>query len=138
MKKALRKYFLTISILLLTGYGCLHAISSQDFCRIPKEKTQGISTYFGHCHNAFIQSSITSKAVSRRKENPGIYYEEKEEECAKLFFTRAFEQPCDHLNAFSTKIFRSFFSELKLVLPTCEHWFYASSRRFSILRVMRI
>ena len=138
MKKAPRKYLLTVYILLLTSYGWLYAISNQDFCHFPQEKSQNDTAYFGSCRDAITQASVTTKAVSPKKENPRICYEEREEECGKLFYNKAYTQPGNYFTAFSPKTFRSSFSKIKLVEPSCEHWFYTSSHRFSILRVMRI
>ena len=138
MKKAPRKYLLTVCILLLTSYGWLYAISNQEFSIISHGKTQIFPAYSGFCHEAISQASITKKSVSGRKANSAIYYEEKEEECSRFFVLKTFTEPGARLNGLSPKTFRRFFPGVKLVLPTCEHWFYTSSQRFSILRVMRI
>lgn len=140
MRKALRKYLLTICILLLNGYSCLHAISNQDSTCNSTVNAQKSSVYSDFCNHSTVQTLISKQGLTSRKENPCIYSEEKEkeEECFKLVSTKTYNESGNYFTAFRTKISWGFFCNVKNRLPVYEHWFYSSSHRFSILQVIRI
>jgi len=138
MRNAFRKYLLTICILLLSGYGCSHAISSPDLSGI---KTAGIQKNAAHsdfCNAPGVRAVVSAKTLTNRKEAPGIYSEEKEEECNKTLYSRTYTIIVNYFAAFYPKISRDFSFNLKKHLSSCAHWFYASSHRYSALQVIRI
>jgi len=138
MKKALKKYLLTICILLLNGYGCLHAFSDPDSASYTAHGILANSLFSAFCDDPSIHSSIFTKAVSDRKDNPHIYYEETEEKIGKLFFLRTYTESGNYFTTFFSKVSGRFFDDVKTPLPVFEHWFYSSSHRYSALRVLRI
>ena len=140
MRKALRKYLLTICILLLNGYSCLYAIPSKDSASNSAVNVEKNSLYPDFCNHSTVQALISKQGLSSGKENPCIYLEEKEkeEECFKLISTKTYSESGNYFTPFRTKISWGFFGNVKNRLPVYEHWFYSSSHRFSILQVIRI
>ena len=140
MRKALRKYLLTICILLLNGYSCLYAVPNQDSVSNSTVNVQKNSLYPDFCNHSTIQALISKQGLSSGKGNPCFYSEEKEkeEECFKLVSIKTYNESGNYFTAYRTKISWGFFCNVNNRLPVYEHWFYSSSHRFSILQVIRI
>jgi len=136
--RALKKYLLTLFILLLNGYSCLDARTGQDFVfhasvNFP-QNTELVNAGNALDHQAF----ATDFALFDQKENFKICSEKNEEESDKLIFLKTFTAVSNYFTTLNSQSFKGLFIEKNNRVPVFEHWFYSSSHRFGILQMMRI
>lgn len=138
MKKASRKYLLTLVILLLGGYGYMHAGSSQNWMHESALRILQISLQDGTGAKLNSQTQYVRYSIPGIKDNNRIYSEENKEKNFKLNALKTFVQTGSYFTAFYLKISDRFFCNIQKNLPAIMHWFHASSSRYIVLRIFRI
>ena len=137
MKKELRKYLFTLCILLLNGYSFLNA--NPDQCQICYASTILKNPEYTESvlwkNSNFLTIRYTPTAT---KEKYKIYSEKEEEDSYEPFFARTYTLIGNYFAIFYKKISRCIFFDIKKRLFINAHWFYSSSHKNIILRVMRI
>ena len=116
----------------------MHASSSQQFGKLVSVKTQESAEYIGFLALQNIHNPVIGSASSCENEIHKIYFEKNEEESIKRILLKTFTHVSNYLTAFYTQSSISLFSDTKSRLSVVEHWFYSSSHRYNILRVLRI
>lgn len=138
MKKASRKYLLTLVILLLGGYGYMHAGSSQNWMHESALKILQISLQDVTGTKLNSPAQYLRYSIPGTKDNDRIYSEENKEKSFKLTALKTFVLTGSYFTAFYLKISDRFFCSLQNGLLLFTHWFHASSSRYIVLRVLRI
>lgn len=138
MRKELRKYLLTLCILLLNGYSSIYAKSCQNYIFDSSINNLKNSQNFNFALSKNYQTPAIGSSLSDQKENYKICSEKNEEEIDKLVSLKTFTAVSNYFSALYTHSSRCLFSQTKTHLPVFEHWFYSSSHRYDILRVLRI
>ena len=138
MKKALKKYILTLSILLLGGYGCLYSSSLQ------LQASPSPFTAFRLLEYCPGQSPVLHQTLHIRllrpvtKETIRIDSENKEKEYSQFVPFRKFLEISTYFTSFYTCIHRSFFTSPKLQVPFTGLRSCFFLGRYLVLQVIRI
>ncbi len=138
MTNALRTYFLLLSILLFSGYAFLHANARHN----PKQHSS--AKIFGSplFDNLDCASRSETHAIEctfpGKKEVFSFYFEKNEDENDRPVFSRTYLPVGNYFATFYTKISRALVGTVFSQITLAKHWFYSSSHRCIVLRVIRI
>jgi len=129
---------MTLVILLLGGYGYMHAGASQNWIHESALKMLKISLQDGTSTNLNSQTEYVRYSIPGVKDNDRIYSEENKEKNFKLTALKTFVQTGSYFTAFYLKISDRFLYRIQKSRPSFTHWFHASSSRYIVLGVFLI
>ena len=137
MFKVLKKYLPALIIFLLGGYIGMHDYSHQGSLKSAEAGFQikSAGAIFSGVHTPKNEYNAIGQGSKRRERS---YTEEDEKEGYDSLVPRTYGDVSTSFASFCFKSSNYFFPELKIHSLLSAHWFYASSFRYIILRVIRI
>ncbi|MEO6282010.1 MAG: hypothetical protein ABIN80_22450 [Dyadobacter sp.] len=138
MTKALKTYLLTLCTLLLSGYGFLYANVLLNSTPDSSIKFLEKSTYLFFSPNPECEAPAIRLASSDQDRGVKICFEKNEEENDNTVSAKTSTDVNNFFAAFYNRVSGYFYSNKTTHLLLCKHWFYASSDRCIVLRVIRI
>ncbi|TDE17153.1 hypothetical protein [Dyadobacter psychrotolerans] len=133
----LRTYLFKLCLILLGGYGFCFA-SPAEQTRLVSLTQFNHSVYSNSCFNAETGNPRFADLCSSQEKSIKISTEKDEEEGGELSLSRTYTAARIDFAAVYTRASQIFYTLLKIRLSFCNHWFYNSSCRYIILRVIRL
>lgn len=138
MMEAFRKYFLTLCILLLSGYSCLCSNFHQHRVHYSAIKRAKHLEYSQSDYAVSNQSPRVRYTTPDTKTSNRIYSENKKEENYSFSSLRKYLEISNYFTSFYTRASGRFLHFKKIRIPYSEFYYHSAFDKYILLRVLKI